>query len=88
MPEPTITERVKAVLDTIPASVTLVAACKTRTLDQVREAVDAGVVHLGHNYVQEAEAMVGLLDRNVSWHCIGHLQRNKAKKAVGLFDMV
>jgi len=88
MPATSITERVKTILDSIPANVTLVAACKTRTLDEVREAVDAGITTLGHNYVQEAEGMVGLLDRVVSWHGIGHLQRNKAKKAVELFDVV
>lgn len=75
-------------LSTLPAGVTLVAAVKGRTVEQVREVILAGVVHIGHNYVQEAEAMRPLLLEPVQWHLIGHLQTNKTRKAIELFDMI
>ncbi|MBC8443431.1 YggS family pyridoxal phosphate-dependent enzyme, partial [PVC group bacterium] len=83
-----ISERVAAILASLPPHVTLAAACKTRTPGEVREAVEAGVTVLGHNYVQEAESMVEAVGRPAKWHLIGHLQRNKAKKAVELFDVI
>ena len=88
MPPQTIAERTREVLASLPPHVTLVAACKTRTVDEVREAVDAGVRVLGHNYVQEAQAMVEAIGPAAKWHMIGHLQRNKAKAAVELFDVI
>ncbi|NIM04946.1 MAG: YggS family pyridoxal phosphate-dependent enzyme, partial [Armatimonadetes bacterium] len=61
---------------------------------EVEEALRAGVAYVGHNYVQEAEQMIPLiaevpqLGDKVRWHMIGHLQKNKVKKAVRLFDMI
>lgn len=72
----------------LPAGLTLVAAVKGRTVEQVREVLLAGVKHIGHNYVQEAEAMRPLLTEPVQWHLIGHLQTNKARQAIELFDIV
>jgi len=83
-----ISERVAEILASLPQHVTLAAACKTRRPEEVQEAVEAGVTVLGHNYVQEAESMVPAVGRRARWHLIGHLQRNKAKKAVELFDMI
>jgi pyridoxal phosphate enzyme (YggS family) len=83
-----ITERVRDYLVNIPNNVLLVAATKTRTPDEVREAVDAGLKACGENYVQEAEPKIAALGRAVQWHCIGHLQSNKIRKAVELFDMI
>ena len=83
-----IGERVGQILGTLPDGVTLVAAAKTRTPEEVVSVIEAGVTAVGHNYVQEAESMVPVVGRSVSWHLIGHLQRNKAKKAVALFDLV
>jgi pyridoxal phosphate enzyme (YggS family) len=84
-----ITQNVKRILSELPAGIRLVAAVKTRTADEVREAVAAGLLHIGHNYVQEAESMrLALADIPVKWHCLGHLQSNKVKKAVLLFDMI
>jgi len=88
-----IKKNVQNILQTLPHSVALVAAAKTRTGDEVKAAVEGGVRVLGHNYVQEAEQMhkeIGewTKSRNVKWHMIGHLQRNKAKKAISLFDMI
>ncbi len=68
--------------------VTLVAAAKTVEADRVREAIAAGVTVIGENYVQEAAAKRPLVGPGASWHMIGHLQRNKARQAVTIFDMI
>ncbi len=70
-----------------PASVTLVAVCKTVPVDRVRAAVAAGLVVLGENRVQEAAAKVPEI-RGASWHLIGPLQANKARRALELFDLI
>ena len=70
-------------------SVRLVAVSKTVAPEMVREAIEAGVTTLGENYVQEArEKSKALVQYSVSWHFIGHLQSNKAKYAVRLFDLI
>jgi hypothetical protein len=72
-----------------PATVRLVAVGKTHPADRLREAVHAGVQILGENYIQEArEKIAALADLTVSWHFIGHLQTNKARIAVRLFDLI
>jgi len=76
------------ILKEIPQNVTLLAAAKTRTIEEVKAAFEAGIRHFGHNYVQEARMMAPELDLKAKWHMIGHLQRNKAKDAVELFDMI
>ena len=76
------------ILDELPENVCLVAAAKTRTPEEVREAVEAGVKIIGENYVQEAEKAYEVIGNKVEWHFIGHLQKNKAKKAIAIFDMI
>ena len=72
-----------------PESIRLVAVSKTIPTDSVREAIEAGVTILGENYVQEARTKINDLSAYpVSWHFIGHLQSNKAKYAVRLFDLI
>jgi len=83
-----IRENAKRLLKEIPASVTLLAAAKTRSLGEVTAAWQAGMRCFGHNYVQEAQAMLPQLSFRAEWHMIGHLQRNKAALAVELFDML
>lgn len=83
-----ITDRVRNHLIQIPNNVLLVAAIKSRTLDEVNEAVAAGISAVGENYVQEAENIFPGLGRPVEKHFIGHLQKNKVKKAVPLFDVI
>ena len=83
-----IEARVSHILETLPPDVTLVAAAKSRTPEEVKAAIRAGVAHVGHNYVQEAERMIPAIKGKARWHMIGHLQRNKAKKAMPLFDMI
>jgi pyridoxal phosphate enzyme (YggS family) len=80
--------RIKRIVSSLPAGVTLVAAAKTRTADEVQAAVRAGITVFGYNYVQETERMQSVIGRQVQWHLIGHLQKNKTKKAVHLFDMI
>lgn len=83
-----IAENVKAILAELPPGVALVAAAKTRTAAEILEAVEAGVAIIGENYVQEAAAVYPVVGRRARWHFIGHLQTNKAKKAVELFDLI
>jgi pyridoxal phosphate enzyme (YggS family) len=67
----------------------LVAVSKTVAADRVRAAVATGITILGENYIQEAKGKIDALqDLAVSWHFIGHLQSNKAKYAVRLFDLI
>ena len=72
-----------------PESIHLVAVSKTISANKIREAIKAGVTTLGENYVQEARNKFNVLGTlPVSWHFIGHLQSNKAKYAVRLFDLI
>ena len=101
MGTPSIAERVEDVRRRIasacdrsgrsPEEITLVAVTKGVALDAIRKAVEAGVHHVGENRVQEAEAkQPSLADINalVTWHMVGHLQTNKVKTALGLFDII
>jgi len=83
-----IKDSVKQILSELPNGVELIAAAKTRTAEEVVEAVQAGVTIVGENYVQEAEGIYEALGSKARWHFIGHLQKNKVKKAVKLFDMI
>lgn len=83
-----ITENIQKILKTIPDNVTVLAAAKTRTVEMVEEAYHAGLVHFGHNYVQEAAAMIPAMNEKIQWHMIGHLQRNKVKQALALFNVI
>jgi pyridoxal phosphate enzyme (YggS family) len=83
-----IQENVKRILEELPEGVKLVAAAKSRTPDEIAQAVAAGVDILGENYVQEAEAVYREIGKKAQWHFIGHLQKNKVKKAVRIFDMI
>ena len=71
-----------------PEEISLVAVSKTVESARIKEAIEAGVSILGENYVQEAQKKIDEIGRTVSWHFIGHLQSNKAKYAVRLFDMI
>ena len=84
----TINQSVAQILKELPEGVQLVAAAKTRSPEEILQAVEAGVRIVGENYVQEAERACRVVGSRVAWHFIGHLQRNKTKKAVGLFDMI
>jgi len=83
-----IKENVKKILGELPEGVQLVGAAKTRIPEEIQEAVEAGLEIVGENYVQEAEKAFQVIGNKAKWHMIGHLQRNKAKKAVKIFDMI
>ena len=72
-----------------PDSIRLIAVSKTISANVVEQAINAGVTTLGENYVQEARDQISTLSEySVNWHFIGHLQSNKAKYAVKLFDLI
>ena len=83
-----IKQNVDRILSELPGGVQLVAAVKTRVPEEILEAVASGVKTLGENYVQEAERAYAVVGNKAKWHFIGHLQKNKVKKAVKLFDMI
>ena len=83
-----VRQSVKHILDSVPSDVIVVAAAKGRTLTEVEAVIEAGITHIGHNYVQDAQLTIPALKDKATWHMIGHLQRNKAKKAVQLFDVL
>ena len=83
-----IEENVKKILQELPPGVELMAAAKARTPEEIMRAVQAGVKIIGENYVQETLAAFNVVGHRVKWHFIGHLQRNKVKKAVEIFDMI
>ena len=68
--------------------VTLIAVTKNHSVDMMREAIDLGVDEIGENRIQEAGEKFSTLDRKVKWHLIGHLQTNKVKPAVKMFDLI
>jgi pyridoxal phosphate enzyme (YggS family) len=83
-----IKENVKTLLEELPDGVELVGAAKGRTAREIEEAIDAGLKIVGENYIQEAMLVQESMNKDAEWHFIGHLQRNKVKKAVGIFDMI
>ena len=83
-----IEQNIRQILSELPEGVQLVAAAKTRSPEEVLRAVGAGVKIIGENYVQEAERAFQVVGDKAQWHFIGHLQKNKVKKAVMLFDMI
>ncbi len=78
----------RKILKELPEGVRLVGAAKTRTPEEILEAIEAGLEIVGENYVQEAEKALQVIGGKAKWHLIGHLQSNKAKKAVKIFDMI
>ncbi len=83
-----IKQNVAQILSELPDGVQLVAAVKARAPGEILEAVESGVKILGENYIQEAERAYEIIGNKAKWHFIGHLQKNKVKKAVKLFDMI
>jgi len=72
-----------------PAEITLVAVSKTHPVTAIQTAINTGLMEFGENRVQEAEQKIPLVGReSARWHLIGHLQSNKARRAVELFDVI
>jgi pyridoxal phosphate enzyme (YggS family) len=70
------------------SDVLLIGVSKTVEVARIRQAIDAGVAALGENRVQEARDKVSEIGRPVPWHLIGHLQTNKVRDALELFDVI
>jgi pyridoxal phosphate enzyme (YggS family) len=95
---PSIRDNLSRVLERIDRAATragresgeikLVAVSKTVEIARIREAIEAGVTILGENYVQEARRKIEEIGHEIQWHMVGHLQSNKAKYAVTLFDYI
>ncbi len=93
----TIAENLKSVREKIeaaclrvgrnPAEVTLVAVTKTVSAERINEAIEAGATHIGENRVQEAREKYSQI-KPVTWHLIGHLQTNKVKHALKIFQWI
>ena len=71
-----------------PRGIKLLAAAKAQSVSRIQEAIEAGIRLFGENYVQEAKAKRELIQAPVEWHMIGHLQRNKVRVALNLFDLI
>jgi len=83
-----IKDNVKKILEGLPVGVELAVAAKERSAAEVTEALEAGVKIVGENYVKEAQEKFIVLGNKAKWHFIGHLQKNKVKRAVKIFDMI
>ncbi len=70
------------------APVKLIAVTKNHDVAAMREAIDAGATEVGENRIQEAANKFDALEREVTWHLIGHLQTNKVKQAVKYFQLI
>lgn len=71
-----------------PADITIIAVSKTRTIDEIRAVLAAGLTHLGENRVQELKEKWPAIGGSATWHLIGSLQTNKAKQALDMADLI
>lgn len=83
-----IKDNIEKVLKEIPSGVELIAATKKRSVEEIREVIFSGIKTIGENYVKEAEDKIEAIGSQVKWHLIGHLQKNKVKLAVKIFDVI
>ena len=83
-----IKQQVKKILNEIPSHVKVVAAAKQRNTSEILEAIDAGIEIIGDNYIQEAESKYHAINKKAKYHFIGHLQKNKVKRALKIFDLI
>ena len=83
-----ITQNIKALHTTLPKNVTLVAVSKTKPIEDLQEAYDAGQRVFGENKIQEMAEKWEVLPKDISWHMIGHLQKNKVKYMAHFVDLI
>ena len=83
-----VAENFRAIRAKLNDKIILVAVTKNHGVELMREAIDAGAKNIGENRVQEAAEKFQNLNREVTRHLIGHLQTNKVKQAVKLFDLI
>jgi PLP dependent protein len=83
-----IKDNLEKILDSLPPNVTLVAVSKTKPLELVMEAYEAGQRDFGENYVQELTDKYTELPKDIRWHFIGHLQSNKVKYIAPFVNLI
>ena len=83
-----IKRNLEKILSEIPEGVELVAAAKSRTAEEVLQAIAAGIRIVGENYVQESLKIIEKVGPKARWHFIGHLQTNKVKYVVPVYDLI
>ncbi|MCM8830676.1 MAG: YggS family pyridoxal phosphate-dependent enzyme [Candidatus Omnitrophica bacterium] len=83
-----IKQNLEKILKSLPEGVLLVVATKGRSINQIQEAISSGAKIIGENYVKEAITKFNVIGNKVKWHLIGHLQTNKVRAAVKIFDMI
>lgn len=83
-----ISENLIKIKETLPANITLVAVSKTKPIEAIQEAYDTGHRIFGENKVQELVEKHELLPKDIQWHMIGHLQRNKVKYMAHFVDLI
>lgn len=83
-----IKENVERILRELPEGVQVEAAAKTRNAGEILEAIEGGIQIIGENYLQEAKDVFTAVGKKAKWHFIGHLQTNKVKEAIKIFDMI
>jgi pyridoxal phosphate enzyme (YggS family) len=84
----TIKENTEKILRELQPGVQLVVAGKDRNTDELMAVIAGGAGIIGENYVKESETACANIGNLAQWHFIGHLQKNKVKRAVELFDMI
>ena len=83
-----IRDNIRNILDCIPSSVKLISVSKTRSLGEMEEAYNEGIREFGENKVQELVNKYDNFHKDVKWHFIGHLQRNKVKYILGKVSLI
>jgi len=83
-----ISTKLKAIKETLPNGVTLVAVSKTKPESDILEAYNAGQRIFGENKIQEMAQKYEILPKDIQWHMIGHLQRNKVKYMAHFVDLI
>ena len=83
-----IETNVKKILNEIPRDIIVVAAAKRKTIEEIEIVIKVGIKVIGENYLQEARKIIPNIKENCKYHFIGHLQKNKVKYVVPLFDMI
>jgi pyridoxal phosphate enzyme (YggS family) len=83
-----IKENAERLLNELPEGVELLAAAKERNAYEISEAIKGGIKIIGENYLNDALGVINEVTQKAEWHFIGHLQRNKVKKVIDIFDMI
>lgn len=83
-----ITQNIQTIRSELGGSVKLIAVTKNRTLEEIQDAIKAGITDIGESRLQEAKEKLPKLPKNITKHFIGRLQTNKVRDAVRLFDMI